>query len=176
MKDRKVIETKRDEYKQFFDECFNNAMPGPNGDRAMAILGGAFLDERLYHLLDNFIVEDLSSKELIDKVLDFSARIDFSYSLGLIGAGMKKDLHHVRKIRNSFAHDLQGRSFSDDDIKSHCAALQAYDLGVKMFDDPRSRFASTVTALASQIHLNALGTKRREPAKDFTLGEFIRVP
>ncbi|MGH2639103.1 MAG: hypothetical protein ACRDF4_07480, partial [Rhabdochlamydiaceae bacterium] len=128
MKQRKLMEAKRDDYQAFFDECFNNAMPGPNGDRAMAILGAAFLDERLYHLLDNFMLEDSSSKELLKRdILDFGSRIELSYALGLIGPEMKLDLNLVRKIRNSFAHDLHGRCFEDSDIKERCAKLRACD-------------------------------------------------
>ena len=100
---------------------------GEASDRAVAIVGPAFLDTLLTELLISFLVDD--EKE-VAKLMQpdghlgtFGAKVSTCYCLGLIGETIRSDLRLVAKIRNRFAHDLRA-SFADDQIKSWCNALQ----------------------------------------------------
>jgi DNA-binding MltR family transcriptional regulator len=95
-------------------------------DRAIAIVGPAFLDHLLTEILTSFFVDD--EKET-SKLLQpegplgtFGAKITICYSLGLIGKIIKSDLRLIAKIRNRFAHDLRA-DFSDNRIENWCKAL-----------------------------------------------------
>jgi DNA-binding MltR family transcriptional regulator len=98
----------------------------PN-DRAIAIIGAAFLDTLLEHILRAFLVDDEKEVETLlryDQPLGtYSSRARMTYCLGLINEIIHKDLLYVGKIRNRFAHDLSA-SFMDHTIKSWCQELQ----------------------------------------------------
>ena len=83
-------------------------------DRAAVILGAAKLDSVLVQILDRYMLPSLSSTdELLEgdaPLATFSARINACYRLGLIDAQFAKSLHLIRKIRNSFAHEVSGIS------------------------------------------------------------------
>lgn len=96
-------------------------------DRAVAIVGPAFLDTLLTEMLVNFLIED--EKE-VHKLMEpdgplgtFGAKISAAYCLGFIGDVIKSDLRLVAKVRNRFAHELRA-DFSDERIKSWCGALR----------------------------------------------------
>ena len=50
----------------------------------------------------------------------FSAKINMSYALGLIGPETKEVLHRIRAIRNFFAHFTKHASFDDSEIRAEC--------------------------------------------------------
>lgn len=83
-------------------------------DRAAVILGAAKLDALLGQILDRHLAPSLSSNdELLDgdsPLATFSARVNACYRLRLISADFAKSLHLVRRIRNSFAHEISGVS------------------------------------------------------------------
>jgi hypothetical protein len=83
-------------------------------DRAAVILGAAKLDILLYQLLKTSLRPSTSrSDELLDSdgpLATFNARIVFCHRLGLINDEFCRVLHLIRKIRNSFAHELGGIS------------------------------------------------------------------
>src|SRR2546422_8611501 len=95
-----------DAFAKFVDEFKGES------DRAAVILGAAKLDATLGQILDRHLRPSLSSSdELLDgdsPLSTFSARIAVCYRLGLISSEFAKTLHQVRKIRNSFAHELSG--------------------------------------------------------------------
>lgn len=107
-----------------FSELFNFA---EQNERAIAILGGSFLEMILEHIILAYLPEE--DKE-VQKLMDvnqplgnFSNKISFCYCLGLIEKVVKDDLNLIRKIRNKFAHDLFV-SFQDEQIKSWCKELK----------------------------------------------------
>lgn len=95
-------------------------------DRAAVILGAAKLDSLLGQILDRRLLPSLgSTDELLEgdsPLSTFSARINTCYRLGLITADFAKALHLVRRIRNSFAHEVSGVSLGSgshaDRVKS----------------------------------------------------------
>lgn len=83
-------------------------------DRATVILAAAKMDAMLYLLIGKFLIPITTSQ---DELLDgdsplgtFSSRINIAYRLGLISPDFVKALHIVRRIRNSFAHEVRGGS------------------------------------------------------------------
>jgi DNA-binding MltR family transcriptional regulator len=100
---------------------------GEASDRAVAIVGPAFLDALLSDTLIEFMVDD--AKE-VQRLLQpegplgtYGSRITACYCLGLIGPIITSDLRTVGKIRNRFAHDLRA-TFSDPKIGQWCRALR----------------------------------------------------
>lgn len=98
-------------------------------DRAAVILVASIIDETLGTLLKSYLVPVPSSDDsLFDNATSplstFSAKIDITYRIGLISGKFSRDLHIVRKIRNSFAHDIYGCSFSNGSVKSRIKELE----------------------------------------------------
>jgi DNA-binding MltR family transcriptional regulator len=134
---------------------------GEASDRAVAIVGPAFLDTLLAELLINFLIDD--DKE-VHRLMQpdgplgtFGAKVSACYCLGLIGETIKSDLRLVAKVRNRFAHDIRA-SFSDEQIKSWCNALEWHRVSL-MSEPPteattRDLFQVGVNQLV--CHLNAL--------------------
>jgi hypothetical protein len=95
-------------------------------DRAAVILGAAKLDSILGHILDRFLLPAPgNTDELLDgdaPLATFSSKINACYRLGLISAGFAKSLHLIRRIRNSFAHEVVGVSL---ETGAHADRLKA---------------------------------------------------
>ncbi len=105
-------------------------------ERSIAIVGAAYLEMVLDHILLAFLPED--EKEVL-KLMDyngplgnFSGKINMCYCLGLIDKVIKDDLNNIRKIRNKFAHDMVV-SFTDEPIQSWCRALKWHTVSLTPF-------------------------------------------
>lgn len=101
-----------------FIEQFKN-----ESDRASVILVASILDEGLRKLLLSFFVPLPNSQDsLFDNatspLANFSSKIDLAYRIGLISRKLARDLHIVRKIRNTFAHDIYNCDFTNGAVKS----------------------------------------------------------
>jgi len=100
--------------------------------RAMAILSVTVLEEALGSLLRGALLPCPTSD---DPLLDgpyaplgsFSAKIDFASRMDLISPPISQSLHLVRKIRNSFAHDISGSSFDQAVVRSRVRELRRLD-------------------------------------------------
>ncbi|MGD0041137.1 MAG: hypothetical protein ABSE84_12075 [Isosphaeraceae bacterium] len=96
-------------------------------DRGLVIVGAAFLDTLLEHILISFLVDDPKEvAELLryDQPLGtYGNRTRAAYCFGLINKTIRDDLRVVGKIRNRFAHDLYA-SFGDQQIRTWCVALK----------------------------------------------------
>ena len=129
-----------------------------HNDRAIVIVGAAFLDTLLEHILVNFLVDDLQEvQDLLryDQPLGtYGNRIRGAYCVGLINTTIRDDLRVVGKIRNKFAHDLYA-SFDDQQIRSWCRALKwhrnAYMQPPNDASD-RDLFYVAVHQLVSHLH------------------------
>jgi hypothetical protein len=108
MSKKKIVPEFWDSFTSFVEEFKDES------DRAAVILGAAKLDALLGQILDRHLLPSLSSNdELLEgdsPLATFSSRINISYRLGLIDAHFAKSLHLVRRIRNSFAHEISGVS------------------------------------------------------------------
>lgn len=81
-------------------------------DRAAVILGASKLDQLLGMTLEKHLLPCTTSTDQLfsnnGPLGNFSSKIDFSYRLGLIDNQFCNSLHLVRRIRNSFAHEVYG--------------------------------------------------------------------
>jgi DNA-binding MltR family transcriptional regulator len=97
-------------------------------DRAVAVLGPAYLDDGVTQLLTTALVPGESAAKLLKgegaPLGTFSARIDLAHALALIGDIVRHDLHIVRRIRNRFAHNIGANDFSLDAAMDLCRNLK----------------------------------------------------
>lgn len=100
---------------------------GEASDRAVAIVGPAYLETLLTEMLVNFLVDDENEVDRLTQperpLGTFGAKVSACYCLGLIGETIKTDLRIVAKIRNRFAHDILA-DFSDAQIAGWCNSLR----------------------------------------------------
>tara|TARA_R110002096_G_scaffold92724_1_gene209388 strand:+ start:87 stop:695 length:609 start_codon:yes stop_codon:yes gene_type:complete len=85
-------------------------------DRAAVILGAAKLDILLYQILVATLKPSPTSTDALldgDSPLStFSSRINLCHRLGLIDDQLARALNIIRKIRNSFAHEISSTTLS----------------------------------------------------------------
>jgi len=111
------------EFKIFAAEFLNET------DRAAVILGAAKLDILLYQILERFLLAEASSTDVLldgdSPLATFSAKIKLVYRLGLIDKDIARALNLVRRIRNSFAHELSGISLNTGSHRDRVKELVA---------------------------------------------------
>jgi hypothetical protein len=143
-------------------------------DRAIAIVGPAFLDTLLDNILIEFMVDDIREvNELLkpDGALgSWGNRVRVYYCLGLIGEIVTTDLKFVGRIRNRFAHDLRA-DFSDPRISQWCQQLRWHK--ESMGDPPpgvtnRDLFQVGVNQLVT--HLSGIPCIARSCKRDKVIG------
>jgi hypothetical protein len=95
--------------------------------RSTAVVGAAFVEEHLTHVLNSRMIKDEKvTKEMFSPGRafgDFGAKVDLGYLIGIYSKQAHKELTLIRRIRNSFAHQLDLNSFGRDDIRDHCQKL-----------------------------------------------------
>lgn len=137
-------------------------------DRAAVILGAAKLDLLLYQVLQQHLAPSTGSK---DELLDgdsplgtFSAKIMLASRLGLIDAEFTRSLQFVRKIRNSFAHEVSGCTLDSgahrDRVKELVAQLKYKNAFVSIrtskFEDkdaPSTNFRTALAFLVARLEV-----------------------
>ncbi len=98
------IKAMQEEFNEFYNEFKTES------DRAAVVLGAANLDNLLRLILIKYLLPTTNNHDdLFDgdgPLSTFRARIDLCYRLGLADNYLTNSLHLIRKIRNSFAHEL----------------------------------------------------------------------
>lgn len=130
-----------------------NAELQHTSDRSCAIVAASIIDVLLVDLLKACLVAPSSAHDDFFEgasapVGTFSARIELAFRLGLISGQMTRDLHIIRKIRNDFAHQVEGPSFSAGGINSQINELlrslqlkqRAPSFLTTPYDTPRGHF------------------------------------
>lgn len=118
-----------DSFIEFIEEFANET------DRAAVVLGAAQLDMPLYQIIQLHLFPSNGSK---DELLDgdsplgtFSSKISLVFRLGLIDIYLVRVLHLIRKIRNSFAHEVGGCTLASgahkDRVRELVAIFQSYE-------------------------------------------------
>jgi hypothetical protein len=136
-------------------------------DRAAVILAVSKLDSILYQLLSRFLMASSSTKDdLFDgdsaPLSTFSAKILMCHRLGIIRADFFRALNLVRKIRNTFAHEVGDARLEAEANRSRIRDLglivshsEAYnDIKQRFFRDktePASTFFTTVTLMIAKL-------------------------
>lgn len=170
-KENAHIGLRADEFKSF------RGLWKKDTDQGCILLAAAYLDVGLQELLKGHFVQDRKlAEELLGNsrpIGSFSARIDLTFLLGLIGRRVHRDLHLVRKIRNICAHSLQPVEFSNREIDQRCN--QFYHCVYLRGEVPqRVRFVNTVAALSGIIHRASGGTKHTESPGDMIMDDEFR--
>jgi hypothetical protein len=102
-------------------------------DRGAAIIAASGLELLLDRLLEASLVSGtFPSKELST----FSAKVWLCHALGLLSEDEARDLDLIRKIRNSFAHDIDA-SLDTGPSSSRCRELK---LGERLYAPPNIPF------------------------------------
>jgi len=135
-------------------------------DRAAVILGAAKLDLLLYQILQKALRPCTSkSDELLDgdtPLGSFSSRIAICHRLGILDEHLTRSLHLVRRIRNSFAHELSGSDLNSgahrDRIRELISPLKDNDLYKSALDryfpdctGPAGEFRAIVAILSLRL-------------------------
>lgn len=99
-----------------------------SSDRSAAIIGGAFLEDLLEHMLRYFFIKNRKHDEIFfegNGVLGtFSSKISLTYRLGLISECEYQTLETIRAIRNRFAHELTDLKFDEQSISAKCRNIE----------------------------------------------------
>jgi DNA-binding MltR family transcriptional regulator len=112
----------------------------------------------------------------------FSSRIDSTFALGLIDCKEHRDLHLIRKIRNTFGHKWRGVAFEASPVSDYCDSLRFRGLpicNIKIEDQPdwrekakkdrRHCFIWAVTMLRADLLFREKAvTKERRQAKTWS--------
>jgi hypothetical protein len=98
-------------------------------DRGAVLMSTSYLEECLRRHLRAAMIADLTEAEcqhLFDSngpLATFSACIDLSFSIALIGRRMRRQLHLFRRIRNDFAHQFVAISLDRPPVRDRCREL-----------------------------------------------------
>ena len=96
-------------------------------DRAAVILTAAIFDEVLETLLKKRLAPASSEPDEVFRsngaAVELSSKIVLSHRLGLISSSFRRDLDLIRRIRNDFAHDVQGCTFESPAVRSRVLEL-----------------------------------------------------
>lgn len=97
-------------------------------DRACVILTVSIIDELLTSILKMKLVDQHSSNDtLFDGAnapfSNFNSKIDISYRLGVLSSRLCRDIHLIRRIRNEFAHNIEGCDFKDSRVQNRVGEL-----------------------------------------------------
>ena len=131
-------------------------------------MAAAYLDDRLKALIELRLVSD---PKIARRAFDFngplgsfSSRIDFAYLLGVIPKNARADLHKLRGIRNSFAHESGPLDFKDEVISQKCEGLVYLGMGEGY--STGTRFRRTMMRLLTLIEEAIANCKRIDPAPE----------
>lgn len=146
---------KSKDFQGFLDEVHRET------DRSAAIIVAAFLDEHIKQLLINYLVNDEKETDLLlssDSALgSFGPRIRAAYCLGLLSKEYFESLKIIKDIRNSFAHQLHGRSFSDTDLTAKCERLKSFmPIKPRVPGTPRMLFESAAIFILMDVSVRVL--------------------
>lgn len=156
MADRERQKLQREDWDGFLKEFQGES------DRAAAIVGAAFLDEQLRFLLEEFLVDDPESKDLLEGALrGVTVRARAAFCLGFLSPLEYRDIGRILGIRNRFAHQLHGFSFADPDITAQCDALE---LPPKIIPSDwrvmsRDKYVISTQQIATWVALRRLGVR-----------------
>ena len=138
-------------------------------DRGCSLMAVAYLDVELERLLKAFLVDDV---KVVNELFNhtgalgtFSSRINLAYALGLISKSSRRNLHLLRKIRNTFAHVHLRVDFNDNTISSRCHELTHH--GCPQDTQPRRKFIRAVMTIAQSIHSKIGKSVHAQPLTDY---------
>lgn len=148
-------------------------------DRAVAIVGAAWVEEALFTALDSFLQSHAeSSKRLFNgngPLATFSAKIDLARLLGMVSDAIRSDMHAIREVRNEFAHQIAHKTehtkltFATGHIRNKCLALRC--VKYEKPTDARTAFTRACAILNADFEMVTLfGVKVSDSGRIFAKG------
>ena len=127
-------------------------------DYAMVLSLATFIEDTLGRLLLAYFRDCKATRELIDgfnaPLGTLSSRIKASYSFGLTTEDQFKDMEILRKIRNRHAHNWEGISLGESDIKALIGQLSGYTFHQKpLVGGERERLLETMTTVCMELQI-----------------------
>ena len=154
-------------------------------DRGVAVIGAAYLDERLAEAIAGTFTEIIETDTKRRKGIfsgplsSFWAKIEMAFALGFYGEKSLKDLHRIRDIRNSFAHTVDPVSFTTPEIKKQCDELwypaHIIPLGKKeLSTEPREKFLDGLFMIynflwTEMVHKELVGNNKTPKPKPYCM-------
>jgi hypothetical protein len=124
-------------------------------DRAAVIIGAAKLDYLLAQILAKYLLPSTAkSDELLEgdsPLSTFSAKIALTYRLGLIDAKLSRALNLIRRLRNSFAHEVSGCSLESGPHRDRIREIVSPFSREPVFEDFREVFIAKKTGAAADL-------------------------
>lgn len=132
------------------------------GDLQCTVIGASFIDTCLASLLHKYFVDCQTTTEIIHytgPLGELFAKARLARCLGLISSDALKDIQTICEIRNKFAHEALGSSFSDIETIHLCDAL-ARNIGHKVIASfmshlgesaPRAKYIVRVSLLVGDL-------------------------
>ncbi|MDP2302071.1 MAG: hypothetical protein Q8N03_06580 [Ignavibacteria bacterium] len=144
---KKENKTEKDIFYEFVNEFIAES------DRAAVILGTAKLDFLLYQILTKYFIPVAgSSDDLLEgdsPLTTFSSKINICYRLGIIDTQFARTLHLIRKIRNSFAHEISGCNLDTGPHMDRIREMVAPFSKSEAFKDVQRAFVDKKTGIAA---------------------------
>jgi hypothetical protein len=96
-------------------------------ERASAIVGAAFLEDRLTHCIASRLVDDTNCLKRLFKpagpIGNFGVKADLGFLLGLYSEKTRDDIQRIAQVRNWFAHWAEPTTFGTREIRVECEKL-----------------------------------------------------
>lgn len=96
-----------------------------------------------------------------------------AFAIGLLTKEQYEDLEVARKIRNLFAHDWEGVSLDQPDIKAMIGQLHGYNFDQSpMTTEPRGRLQQSISNVLTELRIQIAQHRkhgRRAPVVGFRL-------
>jgi hypothetical protein len=128
-------------------------------DRGAAIIWSAIVEDFLSDALQARLIltggtkERLFNHEKNGPLADFAGKINVALAVGVIVPKMGNDLHHIRRIRNRFAHQPEPLKFSDPKIAAWCSSLETPMFGET---NPRRRYNLVCAGMSAALAITAM--------------------
>lgn len=155
---------------------FNRALSA-HDERGLALALAAFAEDTLGRLLLTYLIDGKQAKDLVEgfnaPLGTLASRMKAAYAVGLFTREQYEDLEIARKIRNVFAHDWEGVSLSQPDIRAMIGQLHGYNFDqTPMTREPRDRLQQSISNVLAELRIQIAQHRkhrRRAPQVGFRL-------
>ena len=136
-------------------------------ERGLVLSIAAFAEECLGRLLLTYLRDGPAAKELVEgfnaPLGTLSARIKACQAVGLLTDDQYRDLEFMRKVRNEFAHNWEGCSFSQQNISAWVAGMAESRTSSEPAETPKAKFRANVSHILIELEYlrSTLGPGKR---------------
>lgn len=143
------------------DEIDAYYLADPAHPRAAGIMWPILIDRRVDKLFDAALRPDKSVRnDLLQSsgpLGNYAVKIRLAYLLGWFGKDVFDDLISIGKIRNRFAHAIDAKDFSDQQIATWLKGMRSYNFLPNMLTDAKKR-AELDSKVVNRVMVGVLET------------------